>query len=370
MAIGFPVKDDYVTGDVLTAANMNDLSGTVNTLQSTEYAAGKNKIINGDFNINQRAFTSTTSSVYGFDRWQNSVVAAAGSVTFSAQTFTLGSAPVAGYEGSNFLRIVSTGQAASSDNGFVAQLIEDVRTFAGQTVTVSFWAKANSGTPSISVEAVQSFGTGGSPSSNVTGSVAAGTTKKISITTSWVRYSATLTIPSISGKTMGTNANTSFIRMNFWISGGSNFDTRTDSLGIQNNTFEIWGIQAEKGSVATAFQTATGTIQGELAACQRYYIRYTAGPYTTAGYYNTTQLYPTITFPVEMRIAPTAIGTSAAGALVSYVNGSSRTSTALTFNASTTKTLNITMTTSSATAGQAGGVDVVSTQFVEMSAEL
>jgi hypothetical protein len=35
MAIGFPVKADYVTGDVLSAANMNDLSGTLNYLDPT-----------------------------------------------------------------------------------------------------------------------------------------------------------------------------------------------------------------------------------------------------------------------------------------------------------------------------------------------
>jgi hypothetical protein len=35
MAIGFPVKADYVTGDVLSAANMNDLAGTLNYLDPT-----------------------------------------------------------------------------------------------------------------------------------------------------------------------------------------------------------------------------------------------------------------------------------------------------------------------------------------------
>ena len=35
MAIGFPVKADYVVGDVLSAANMNDLSGTLNYLDPT-----------------------------------------------------------------------------------------------------------------------------------------------------------------------------------------------------------------------------------------------------------------------------------------------------------------------------------------------
>jgi hypothetical protein len=35
MATGFPVKADYVASDVLTAANMNDLAGTLNYLDPT-----------------------------------------------------------------------------------------------------------------------------------------------------------------------------------------------------------------------------------------------------------------------------------------------------------------------------------------------
>jgi hypothetical protein len=35
MAAGFPVKADYATGDVLSAANMNDLSGTLNYIDPT-----------------------------------------------------------------------------------------------------------------------------------------------------------------------------------------------------------------------------------------------------------------------------------------------------------------------------------------------
>jgi hypothetical protein len=35
MATGFPVKADYATGDVLSAANMNDLAGTLNFLDPT-----------------------------------------------------------------------------------------------------------------------------------------------------------------------------------------------------------------------------------------------------------------------------------------------------------------------------------------------
>jgi hypothetical protein len=302
MAVGFPVKDDYATGDVLTAANMNDFAGTLNTVPNVVggFAAGKNKIINGDFNINQRAFTSTTTTnTYGFDRWVTGI--ADGTVTCSAQSFTPGAAPVAGYEGINFARVVTTGQTATSAQARLRQQIEDVRTFAGQTVTASFWAKAGTGTPNVAIGFQQSFGSGGSSAVVVTG-------QKFAITTSWVRYSKTFNIPSVSGKTIGAGSLLSF---NIWTSAGADFNTNTDSLGIQSATIDIWGVQVEAGSIATPFQTATGTIQGELAACQRYYWRgVNNGAYTfygSGGAISTTAVEVIFPLPVTMRIQPTTV---------------------------------------------------------------
>lgn len=302
MAITWPAKNNYATGDVLTATNMNGIGDDLNALFDNSFYAGKNKIINGDFGINQRNFTSTTtSSTYGFDRWR--YVYTDGTVTYSAQTFTAGSAPVTGYEGTNFARLVTTGQTLASARAFLNQRIESVRTFANQTVTISFWAKAASGTPSIAVAASQIFGTGGS--ATVTTPF-----NKVTISTSWTRYSITGTIPSISGKTIaGGDDNLS---MAIWVSAGSDNATEASSIGIQSNTFDIWGVQLEAGSTATPFQTATGTKQGELAACQRYYFRNTAtGAYTIIGNTgiasSTTQAYIPIQTPVTMRVAPTAV---------------------------------------------------------------
>jgi uncharacterized protein YkwD len=42
-------------------------------------------------------------------------------------------------------------------------------------------------------------------------------------------------------------------------------------MGLQNNTFDFWGVQVENGTTATAFQTASGSLGGELALCQRYF---------------------------------------------------------------------------------------------------
>ena len=234
--------------------------------------AGKNKLINGDFFINQRGFTSNTvTQTYNFDRWYQAF--AGGSQTVTPQTFTAGAAPVAGYEGKNFVQVVTASQSAAGDYANYAQRIENVRTFAGQTTTVSFWAKAASGTPKVGVSGLQQFGTGGSPSGDV---IITGST--VTLSTSWARYSVTLNVPSISGKTFGTTDNTSILRLDLWTSVGTTISgAGYPAVGIQNATIQFWGVQWEAGSIATPFQTATGTIQGELAACQRYYYRIANG---------------------------------------------------------------------------------------------
>jgi len=281
--------------------------------------AGKNKFINGDFGVNQRNFSSTTTDGdYTFDRWKCAL--ASGTVTWSAQTFTPGAAPVAGYEGKNFLRSVVSGQTTQGQFAFIAQRIEDVRTFAGQTVTVSFWAKAASGTPNIGITRQQNFGSGGSPSATV--ETSAGLVS--AITTSWARYSVSFAVPSISGKTIGTTANTSYLSIWLVTSAGTDYTSLMGAVGLQNNTIDIWGVQIEAGSVATAFQTATGTIQGELAACQRYYWRPSGQSlYASYGFGNaasTTVAYILVNVPVTLRSTATVSVDYSTLALADSVN--------------------------------------------------
>jgi len=274
------------------------------------FVAGKNKIINGDFAINQRAFTTTTTTAtYTFDRWLTSL--SDGTVTYSTQAFTPGAAPVAGYEATNFIRIVTSGQTLSSARSVIQQRIEDVRTLAGQTATVSFWAKAATGTPFVATTFQQIFGSGGSTTVNLTG-------QKTAITTSWARYSFTFSVPSISGATIGTG---SFIQARIFTSGGSDEATQNASMGIQSNTFDIWGVQVESGSVATPFTTASGSIGGELALCQRYY--YKANLYQTGFGASTTDTNRRqwIQFPVTMRRTPASYSATADAGTVTSDQG-------------------------------------------------
>lgn len=288
-------QDIRILGDAIDASVWNIGFGQ----------AGKNKIINGDFNINQRGFTSTTTSLaYGFDRFFISY--SGGTYTNSAQTFTAGTAPVAGYEGKNFARLVTASQSAAGDFAAYVQRIESVRTFAAQTVTVSMWAKASTGTPKIGVSISQDFGIGGGASSLVVTSAATQT-----ITSSWVRYSFIIAVPSIAGKTIGTSGDN--LTVTFWTSAGTTISgLGYPAVGIQNVTIDTWGWQIEYGSKATPFQTASGgRPQAELAMCQRYYQALSTTPSGVMVYGGTSSggfsanAYSNFTFPVQMRTTPT-----------------------------------------------------------------
>jgi hypothetical protein len=315
------------------------------------FLAGKNKIINGNFSIWQRGTSSTSTGYSTADRWSCGTDATA---TFSQQTFTPGAAPVAGYEGQYFMRLAKNSGGSYVD---LRQFIEDVRTFAGQTVTLSFWAKCGSGTESLEPYYSQDFGSGGS--GGVSNSVTAQT-----ITTSWARYSFTFTLPSVSGKTIGAN---SFLLI---------YAVRSISSSTAR-TIDVWGVQLETGSVATPFTPAGGgSQQAELALCQRYYVRY---PQSGAqdmdygiGLFTSTTLYKqTIPLAVPMRVAPTTLDVSGLRvydpiSTTNYTSASSINSTNSTPNVAL---ITWTHATGAFTAGRSGYYNTAS-GYIGLSAEL
>jgi hypothetical protein len=372
----FPSKVNYATGDILTATNMNDVGGAINLLDGAQFAAGKNKILNGDFTVNQRGITSTGSTygasgvdTYTLDRWLVNYVG--GTATTSVQTFTPGAAPVAGYVGSTYSQTAILGQSATGDYVQFAQKIEDVRTLAGQTATVSFWAKATAGTPKIAVTLRQNFGSGGSPSAQVNTNYGA-----ITLSTSWTRYTATISVPSLSGKTIGTTANTSSLQLLFWLSAGSDYNSSTGSIGLNASTIQFWGVQVEAASTASNFQTATGTKAGELAACRYYYSKFDAstsagndGAFSTGLCYSATIPIIPFSFP-QMRVRPSF---AASGTFELVIGGSVPVVTALgvAFDVSTFS-ISMTGTVTGLVAGQACVLRTGTSTagVIELSAEL
>jgi hypothetical protein len=226
----------------------------------------------------------------------------------------------------------------------MSQLIESVRTFANQTITVSFYAKGTNPTTdgNLKVYLQQNFGTGGSPSATVTV-----TEQTFVLTANWVRYSFQFTVPSIAGKTLGT-ANNDYLAVS--IGQGS-------AVSADAWTLDLWGVQAEAGSVATAFQTATGTIQGELSACQRYLPAITSGVDNyIGGAISTTSTFISFPFATTARVSPTGITVAAmANFQLQNFAGTTGTPTAITFDSAGQDSARITVTTTAGSPTIVGG---------------
>ena len=260
------------------------------------YLANKsisNAVINGGFDIWQRGTSFTVAAggqVYTADRFGHDRNGTGATVTISRQTFTPGEAPEAGSEGEFFARIAQSVAGSGSTFSNFDTRIEDVRSFAGQTVTFSFWAKASAATTIRSINLSQAFGSGGSAGVN-------NLTSEIVLSTSWQRYTRTVSVPSVSGKTIGAG---SFLRASFSLPLNSTF------------TIDIWGVQLEPGTVANDFRRNANSLQGELAACQRYYFRLSDNASQFLMHANgqgqdgtRTEFF--LNFPVVMRVKPISV---------------------------------------------------------------
>jgi hypothetical protein len=284
------------------------------------YVAGKNKIINGDFGIWARGTTFNGVAAAGVnnfsaDRFFANRDGSGATVNLTQQAFTPGNT-IPGYESAYYYQYAQTvaGSGGTYSN-IIAQNIEDVRTFAGQTATFSFWAKADT-TRNLNINFIQYFGVGGSGNVYPTNTT-------VSVTTSWQRFVFTVAIPSIAGKTIGAGSYLQYV-----------LQSQTNNA---TQTWSIWGMQAEAGSVATPFTTASNTLQGELALCQRYYYRQTPnsnyGILAAMGAPNsTTQALVTVVPKVSMRVAPTTL--EYGNLEFANYNGTSFSFTSLTINTS------------------------------------
>jgi len=229
----------------------------------------KNKIINGNFDLENYDAGGSVGNLNGyglFDRWRHSYVGSANSL--AQVSFTPGQTDVPG-EPTYYLRAGATPVVGASNYARSEQRIESVRTLAGQQCTLSFYAKASTGTRDISVELVQNFGTGGS--AEVNASVNSNLVSKKTLTTTWTKYTFTVTLPSITGKTIGTS-NDDYLGVLFWYDAGSSFNTRTNSLGQGSSTnVHIAQVQVAAGNAATTFDNRPKHV--ELAMAQRYFER-------------------------------------------------------------------------------------------------
>jgi len=248
-----------------------------------------NPVLNSAFQVWQRGTSIVpTTTTYSADRWQ-AYRNATGSTVSRQVTNDTTNLPFIQY----CARVQRDSGNTSTTAIYLAQSFESINSipYAGKTVTLSFYARSGANfTNPLVTRLYTGTGTDQNIMVSYTGS-ANPIAQNATLTTTWQRFSFTATL--------ATTATELAVR----------FDYEPTGTAGAADFYEITGVQLEVGSVATPFKTYAGTIQGELAACQRYFqilggnvsserlatIASTSSSTWSGGLY----------FPTQMRVAPT-----------------------------------------------------------------
>jgi hypothetical protein len=148
--------------------------------------------------------------------------------TISFPRFTLGSTPFTNdVTPVDYLNYTCTGIGASETVKCVQfPITQGVQNLSNQTVTVTIWARGNSGTTTLLLQWMQFFGDGGGGSLTTTTPI-----QLINLTSSWVKYVVQATIPSVSGDTLGVCGNDAlFLQVQYPLSNLCNIDFQKPSI--------------------------------------------------------------------------------------------------------------------------------------------
>lgn len=256
------------------AMGANKITGLANGTADTDAAnfgqykqTAQNILDNGGFEIWQRgtSFSAPASAAYTVDRWKTNTNTAASAVV-SQETTTIDS-------GLDSMKVVISGSPAAKF-WYVQQSIENYKSYASKTITVSVRVKSSVAT-SIRIglydgvtNPLSSYHTGGG---------------------GWETLSATIAVNAVPTEL-------------------------TVQLGMlatsdaQNGTYYFDSAMLIIGSEAVAFVPTNLAV--DLTRCQRFYQRYggNIGPeqILCGQCYSTTNWLSTLQFRVQMRIAPTA----------------------------------------------------------------
>jgi hypothetical protein len=261
-----------LSSPTFTGTSSSDISTSGTVVMGSPFTM-RNKIINGAMQIWQRGTSGFGPGGYGADRWYLDGVSA------TSQRST--DVPSTAFQYSNEWGYPGTLSCS------IRQRIESVNCFdlAGQTITVSLWAKSTSGTTSLSYSLDYPTATDNFSSlTNIASFVQIGAS---SLSTSWTYYTFSVAIPA---------AATTGLQLSFNRNTGGSATTR------------ITGVQLERGTVATPFEYRN--YQQELMMCMRYYQQIN-GPGATDAYFgsgtqwSTTNFTGYLSFMTPMRSSPT-----------------------------------------------------------------
>jgi hypothetical protein len=280
-----------------------------------------NVIINGSMQVNQRGVSSTgitTSGYYTADRF-NFGINTLGTWTQTTET----DGPTGSGLRKSLKLLCTTANASPGATSFalLQHRLEgqDVQVFRkgtanAESFALSFWVKSNvTGTYVVDLADADNSRLVSSP---------------YTITSSATWEKKTVIFPPDTSGVLDDDNNVS-LGVRFWLGAGSNRTSgtlqtswaaevaansapgQTNVAAATNNYFQITGVQLEAGTVATPFRRNSNSLQGELAACQRYYQRiigtaaftnfglgYASGTTTAQIFYN---------LPVQMRVVPTSL---------------------------------------------------------------
>ena len=184
----------------------------------------KNLIINGDFQIDQRGYSGSTSADgnnYTVDRWTN----------YFATTVTKSKEVISGRSRG----VLNLNSASQADIG---QRIEHSDNISGQTMSLSFWAKNVSGNTD------NKFQIGNSIDAGIIN-------QNFTTTASWQKFEYTFTLAAFSNLS------------------GTAYSYCSFQVNTAGASWSLAEVQLELGSVATDFEHRT--YAESLLACQRYY---------------------------------------------------------------------------------------------------
>lgn len=210
-------------------------------------AGFRNKIINGSFDVWQRGTSFTAAGNFIADRWflLQWGSGGSGSIALAADN------PIATAVGRR--NVVTWDRTGGTTVSRLSQKIEGVETLQGKRVTVAIIGYATVDTP-ITVRIDQKFGTGGSPSAEVTG-----VPQSATLTTSPQVHKLVFDLASVSGKTVGTNKD-DCVHLLIDSPASGNFNIRLIDVAL-----------VEGDASAESDPIPPRHPHEELALCQRYY---------------------------------------------------------------------------------------------------
>jgi hypothetical protein len=342
-------------GETLVA----DSSAATGLSWQGNYAAGKNVVINGGFDVWQRgtSFTGVASGTYTTDRWKTTLTATGLSCNVTQDT------SVPNSKSKYSIKVLQATSATSVGEYEVRTAFEtsQILPLCGSTTTLSFWYRSNL----TGAHAARLY------ASPMTGGTDVSISFTVSAANTWEKK--VLNFSSFAGVTTASTAPTAEAA---GLSIGFNvFGSASRSTLAANDFFQVAQVQLEVGSVNTSFTRASGNISTELAACQRYYVSWNRDAAVSDGGIcigfasSTTSARFYIPLPVVMRVTPTVLDFSTLGTN-RIVGAEAVTALVFTSAVNNRNTAAVTATATGLTATQPVFLNVTTSGYIGIGAEL